>query len=282
MRQIFIGDVQGCADELDALLARIEQRFGDDFTLWSVGDLVNRGPASLRVLQRVRGLWEQGRAHVVLGNHELSLLSVAWGLRPLRPSDSFHDVLDAPDRAQWLDWLRQLPVAETGRLGDQEFAMVHAAVAPEWEPAEIRALAARVSQRLSADYRSARAFLGSAPTRDPERDALARFTSCRSVAPDGTWSPEPPEGDTIPWHQAWSAQRTAYGVVYGHWSMQGLHVAPRLRGLDTGCVHHGRDRDGFLTAWIPDASKRKPFEIPDDGFVQERARRRYYRELAAS
>jgi hypothetical protein len=64
--------------------------------------------------------------------------------------------------------------------------------------------------------------------------------------------------------------------VYGHWSLQGLHVARGLRGLDTGCVHHGRGRDGLLTAWTPD-ERPDPFGVPDDRFVQVRAHARYWR-----
>ncbi len=63
----------------------------------------------------------------------------------------------------------------------------------------------------------------------------------------------------MPGHELWAANAHDYGLVYGHWSMQGLHVAPRLRGLDSGCVHHGRGRDGFLTAWVPDTAQRDPF-----------------------
>src|SRR5690606_41345875 len=71
MQRIFVGDVQGCADEFDELLARARAAFGERFELWLVGDLVNRGPASLRVLRTVRALAEAGRARCVLGNHEL-------------------------------------------------------------------------------------------------------------------------------------------------------------------------------------------------------------------
>jgi diadenosine tetraphosphatase ApaH/serine/threonine PP2A family protein phosphatase len=74
----------------------------------------------------------------------------------------------------------------------------------------------------------------------------------------------------------WSARSHGYGIVYGHWALQGLHVAPGLRGLDTGCVHHGRGRDGVLTAWLPDPSAQTPFDVPDDRFWQEAARRAYY------
>ena len=65
-----------------------------------------------------------------------------------------------------------------------------------------------------------------------------------------------------------------------HWATQGLHLAPGLRGLDTGCVHHGRDRDGFLTAWLPDAEGPQesggPFAVAEPPLWQIPARRRYY------
>ena len=282
MQRVFVGDVQGCARELDALLERARSTFADDHEIWLVGDLVNRGPASLRVLQRVRELVDAGRARCVLGNHELSLLSVAWGLRARRPTDTFGDVLDAPDAEDWIDWLRRLPVAWTGRIGAQPLAMLHAAAHPDWSLADLRRIAGRVSERLGAERKAARAFLASDPETDPDREALALLTSCRSVARDGRWSTEPPAGDFEAWHGPWSERRHEYGIVYGHWSLQGLHVAPGLRGIDTGCVHEGRGRDGFLTAWIPDSSRRRPFDVPDDGFWQQRAFGKYYREAASS
>ena len=72
MRPVFVGDVQGCADELDELLARVAERLGDGFELWLVGDLVNRGPASCACSRGCAALVEAGRARVVLGNHEIS------------------------------------------------------------------------------------------------------------------------------------------------------------------------------------------------------------------
>jgi bis(5'-nucleosyl)-tetraphosphatase (symmetrical) len=132
VRQIFVGDVQGCADELEELLERAGEAFGEDFELWVVGDLVNRGPYNLRALRSVRELVDAGRARYVLGNHEVALLCTALGLRARDDSDSFGDVLDAPDAAQWIEWLRRRPLIETGRVGGQRVAMVHAAVHPDW------------------------------------------------------------------------------------------------------------------------------------------------------
>lgn len=68
MRTIVVGDVHGCADELEDLLDRLAFASGD--RLIFVGDLVARGPASLRVLDIARATG----ALIVRGNHEQKLL----------------------------------------------------------------------------------------------------------------------------------------------------------------------------------------------------------------
>jgi len=278
-QRIFVGDVQGCADELDEILERARRAFGDRFELWVVGDLVNRGPDNVRALERVRSLVDSGRGRYVLGNHEIALLRVAAGLRPLTPLDSFSDVLGRKDAAEWIDWLRRRPLAVSGRLGRQDFAMVHAAAHPEWSLEKLVERSQRVEARLG--YRDRREFvrlLEADRSGDADRDLLGRLTSCRSVGADGSWSPQPPgdaKGEEA-WHARWVARGHRFGVVYGHWSLQGLHVASWLRGLDTGCVHHGRGRDGMLTAWLPDPDAASPFDVPDDRFWQIPARRAYY------
>ena len=278
--RLFVGDVQGCADEFDELIARAERRFGDDFALWSVGDLVNRGPDNRRPLERIREFVEAGRGEFVLGNHEISLLSIGLGLRDLGPNDTIGDVLSAPDAAGWLDWLRQRPLVASGHLEGQAFAMVHAAADPGWTLAELVGMGQKISARLSRSAESARRFLGLALEADPLRDALGRITRCRSLTREGGWSSEEPESTAWAWHAEWLRRGHDYGLVYGHWARQGLHVARGLRGLDTGCVHHGRGRDGFLTAWLPEAIPRsdegRAFDVPDDRFWQVRARRKYY------
>lgn len=271
MQRLFIGDVQGCADELDELIARARRRFGTRFETWLVGDLVNRGPHNLRVLRSVRELVESGRARCVLGNHEIGLLQTAMGLRPLGPRDSISDVLDAPDADDWIRWLAGLPLVQSDVLAGQPFAMVHAAVHPDWDIGELEARASHVSARLAADPAGLLAA-----QEDPDLEVLNRLTRCRSVARGDVWSSEPPLPPFEAWHAAWSRRSHDYGVVYGHWALQGLHVAAGLRGLDTGCVHHGRGREGALTAWLPDPRRARPFAAPDRRFWRVAARRRYY------
>ena len=123
-----IGDIQGCHAELCQLLALVGFSPQRD-RLWLVGDLVNRGPASLAVLREVMAL---GKAAVtVLGNHDLHLLIVATGQRSAHDDDTLADILNAPDREALVDWLlhRPLVVVEDQRL------LVHAGLLPGWTPA---------------------------------------------------------------------------------------------------------------------------------------------------
>jgi len=276
---VFIGDVQGCAAELAELLGRVRAAHGEEFELWLVGDLINRGPASLQALQAVRPLVERGRARYVLGNHEIWLLESFFGQRPLRDPDTMADLLARPDIDDWVEWIRRRPLLETGELAGRPFAMVHAAAHPDWDLDTLVRRAREAEARLADPDRSvAERFLAGDRGRDGVLDALRLMTSCRSVGPDGSWSSREPVPPAVPWHAAWSRRGHSYGVVYGHWARQGLHVAPGLRGLDTGCVHHGRGHEGFLTAWLPNPTREDPFAIPDREFWQVRAHQRYYRE----
>jgi bis(5'-nucleosyl)-tetraphosphatase (symmetrical) len=279
VQPIFVGDVQGCAEELKEILARARARFGESFQAFFVGDLVNRGPQSLRALELVHGLVEKGRAHYVLGNHELGLLGAGLGLRAMRPLDTAVEILESPDASFWIEWIRRRPLVVEGVLGDRPFAMVHAAAHPDWGLAELMARARAVQTRLSdPNLRGVMRFLGAEREGDPERDLLDRLLHCRSIPAPGRWSRDEPGKPDLAWHAAWLKRGHHYGVVYGHWAMQGLHVAAGLRGLDTGCVHHGRGRVGLLTAWLPDLRRKDPFQIPDEAFWQVQARRKYYIE----
>src|ERR1035437_838420 len=120
-----IGDCQGCHAKLWELLTRIRSVSADP-TLLFVGDLVNRGPQSLATLREVCALGSA--AHVVLGNHDLHLLAAAHGVRKPHRSDTFDDILAAPDRDELLDWLRHRPLA----WFDRGHLMVHAGVMPQW------------------------------------------------------------------------------------------------------------------------------------------------------
>src|SRR5688572_19297161 len=102
-----IGDVQGCCAALDCLLDEIGFSASRD-RIYVLGDLVNRGPESLATLRRLKSFGSS--AVCLLGNHDWHLLAAAHGVRPLHASDTLGDILEAPDRTDWLDWLRQRPM----------------------------------------------------------------------------------------------------------------------------------------------------------------------------
>jgi bis(5'-nucleosyl)-tetraphosphatase (symmetrical) len=85
---LLIGDLQGCCDALDRLLDEAGFSPSRD-RLVLLGDLVNRGPASLQVLQRLAALGASARC--VLGNHDLHLLAVAHGVRKPTPANDTID-----------------------------------------------------------------------------------------------------------------------------------------------------------------------------------------------
>lgn len=240
-----IGDVQGCYDELRALLEAVGFDPGHD-RLWFVGDLVNRGPKSLEVLRFVRDLGE--RATVVLGNHDLHLVSEFEGFDRRRKDDTFGDVLAAPDARELIDWLRSRPLMHV----EGRYALVHAGVLPQWTIARALELAREVQAALVApQYRDFLAHLyGSQP--DEWRDDLAGWdrlrlivnamTRMRFCASGGKMEfrakgAEPPPGYR-PWYELRPPELET--VVCGHWSTLGLKLTPRLAALDTGCVWGGR------------------------------------------
>src|SRR5262245_12091944 len=100
-----IGDLQGCAPSLRDLLAKLPA----NARLRFVGDLVNRGPASLETLRTIKSM--SPRAQTVLGNHDIHLLAVAAGVRKKGKSDTLDDVLGAPDCDDLLTCLRHQPLA---------------------------------------------------------------------------------------------------------------------------------------------------------------------------
>jgi bis(5'-nucleosyl)-tetraphosphatase (symmetrical) len=225
-RRIFVGDVHGCALELEDLLAEVGyDPHGDDLRF--VGDLVNKGPDSLAVLRRVRDL----DAIVVLGNHDLHLLGVADGRRGRRPGDTMADVLDASDGDELLRWLRTRPLAHT----DDDTLLVHAGVNPRWT--DIHAVADPLAARISA---------GDIPWDDEDLFFLTRARLCDAA---GRRPPREMEGspEYRPWDEFYAGPRVA---VFGHWAMRGLVVGSTVRGLDTGCVYGGR-----LSAWIAEEDR---------------------------
>lgn len=245
-----IGDVQGCYDELSRLLDNLKLDPAND-EVWFVGDLVNRGPKSLQVLRLVRQLGRS--ALVTLGNHDLHLLALALvGQTPVKDGD-LRDVLDAPDAAELVDWLRRNPMAHY--RPEMNTLVVHAGVPPQWDPLQTIKLAREVETILRSE--AAPGFLEAMYGKEPERwsndlsghdrlryitNALTRIRLCGSDGRlDLAHKGPPPDkpGDSRPWFEIADRATADVRVVFGHWSALGLLQRQNLLGLDTGCVWGG-------------------------------------------
>ncbi len=252
MARIAIGDVQGCGEELQALVKRIG--FSPDCDqLWFVGDLVNRGPRSLDVLRYVRSLGDA--AIVVLGNHDLHLLAVAYGgQRKLRDGDTLDEVLKARDRGPLLEWLLHRPLAWQEPAAPQGDLMVHAGLAPPWSASDVLRLAREVERELRDDPEQVFATMyGNRPDRwdeslqgaDRRRFVINVLTRMRYCRPDGAIDLKlkgRPGSQPAPWRPWFDvAARASRGVrvICGHWSTLGLLQREDLLALDTGCVWGG-------------------------------------------
>lgn len=243
-----IGDVQGCFAELSALLTHIAFEPTHD-KLWFSGDLVNRGPQSLAVLRFIKSLPES--PVVVLGNHDLHLLALAYGVGENKKQDTLQEILQADDCQELCEWLRHQPLIHHDAT--LNFTMVHAGLSPQWDLSQALACA----QELEAVLRGKnfldffRNMYGNEPTH--WRDNLAGWDRLRYIVNSCTRMRfcdiqgdleltikgsvgSQPEG-YIPWFKTPHRVNKDLRIVFGHWaSLNGHTGEPNVHALDTGCA----------------------------------------------
>lgn len=251
-----IGDIQGCYDEFETLLARIRFDATRD-RLWLAGDLVNRGPRSLDVLRKVKQLGDA--AVVVLGNHDLHLLAVALtpGSNPdarHKSKDTLQQILSAADRDDLLQWLRHRPLLHhDAQLG---YTMIHAGLPPQWDLATARSCAHELQSALADEARCGDVFAhmyGDEPSLwSPHLTGFERlrfitncFTRLRFCRSDGRLelkhkgTIEQAPRNVVPWFHAPARRSAELRIVCGHWSALGFHESDGVLMIDTGCVWGG-------------------------------------------
>jgi bis(5'-nucleosyl)-tetraphosphatase (symmetrical) len=243
-----IGDVQGCAPSLKALVKKLPLQSKMIF----LGDLVNRGPDSLETLRYLKCLQEAGQAECILGNHDLHLLAIDAGLRKTRGLDTVDSILKAPDLAELIYWLRHRPMA----LSNGKVLTVHAGVLPQWDLQETIECAQEVEKALrKKSYKHFLATMyGNTPSKwsrslkGDERlrvitNALTRLRFCTQ---NGVMEFDSKEGfetgpkGYLPWFKVLKRKTQDTLIFFGHWSTLGLVNQKNVFGLDTGCVWGGK------------------------------------------
>lgn len=246
VRQYFaIGDVQGCMESLTGLLEDVPS----DSRVVFVGDIVNRGPQSLEVLDFIYE--NRDRFDVVLGNHDLHLIAVAAGAGSVHRKDTISEILEHPKCEEWIDWLRRRPLL----IEEDDAVFVHAGIPPQWTLDEARSLAEEARTGLSSSgWRTwiSGMYGNSQPAdvggeKERMRGILNGFTRMRFVdAQTGSLdfsekgsAAAAPEG-LIPWFDFKRKEPLGKPVCFGHWSTLGLVNRPDVIAIDTGCLWGGR------------------------------------------
>ena len=129
MATYVVSDIHGCFNTFRRLLDTLSFDETQD-RLWLIGDIVNRGPASLSMLR-----WAQKHDHclnMVLGNHDLHLLAVREGVVRACVHDTLAEVLAAPDADVLCEWLRRRPLAHA----EGKWLLLHAGLVAglEYQP----------------------------------------------------------------------------------------------------------------------------------------------------
>lgn len=265
-----IGDIQGCYDELQQLLGKINFNQDKD-KLWFTGDLVNRGPKSLETLRFIYSLGEN--AIVVLGNHDLHLLATAFEHEKPGRKDTLEDILNAPDREQLMEWLRRKPLMhveeETGLV------MIHAGLHPDWSIEKAQLLAREVENVLQSDehIQFYKHMYGDKPSNWSDdltswprlRFITNIFTRLRYCTPAGKIAlgskrePGTQPAGFHPWFSIEHRSSRATPILFGHWSTLILSKNidyPNVYPLDTGCLW-----GGHLTALRIDTTPYQAYKV---------------------
>lgn len=241
-----IGDVHGCYDSLCRLLEKINYDESTD-RLWFVGDLVNRGPKSLKTLRFVKRLGD--KAVTVLGNHDIHLLALHYGVRKRKDKDStLFKTLDTEDASELINWLQSQPLVHI----ENKTIMVHAGVHPDWSmdsllsiKRELETAIAAVKTKCSlSDLYGETSGTWEKAKNSPDRllyalNTLTRMRYCKDdAAPDYECSAPPGRqpDHLLPWYEIHNKHLEDHTILFGHWAALGYRHYNNVYALDSGCA----------------------------------------------
>ena len=271
-----VGDLQGCLQPLKCLLEQVAFDPVRD-RLWLVGDLVNRGPQSLETLRYLYAMRDS--LVCVLGNHDLHLLAAGRNVERLKKGDTLHEILQAADGPQLLEWLRQQKLLHYDE--QRGTVLVHAGIPPQWTLGKALEYAAEVETALRDDNLLP-AFLDGMYGNEPAKwnknlNGVERlrvitnyFTRMRFCTREGKLDLKGKEGADkappgyAPWFSYKDRRTRHVQIIFGHWAaLEGRCDAPGVHALDTGCVW-----GGALTLLNVDTGKRVSCGCTDEGDVR--------------
>ena len=251
MSAYVIGDVHGCFDQFIRLLKKIDYDSTKDQIILT-GDLVNRGPKSLAVLNYCMA---DKNITTVLGNHDLYLLylmSINQGKGQLK------EVVEAENNKKIFEWLitRPLIIQTADQSTNNKFIITHAGIPEIWSLEKAQDLADDVAQALTNNpSKMLKAMWGDEPESWNEsltgseryRIIINYLTRMRFLGNAASLDLKNTSAKASKGSKAWfhyestSYRKMKQYYVFGHWaSLNGQTNNPHFIGLDTGCVWKGK------------------------------------------
>ena len=248
-----IGDVPGCFEALKALLKEIQFDAEQDF-IWFAGDLVARGENSIAALRFIKKLAEQGAAATVLGNHDLTLLAYARGIKPVKEKDNVRDVIDAIDSDDLIEWLRKQPMC---LFPNEQTILTHAGIPNIWSAEKTAQLAQEVEAIIAHDdFEVLDDFLKEMFGKEPAlwsdqlqgheriRCIVNYLTRMRLTDAEGRLEysfkdalDDPMPQGFKPWFEFESQAAQTHQILFGHWAaLNGKTISNKIQNVDGGCV----------------------------------------------
>jgi hypothetical protein len=262
-RLLFVGDIHGCKEELQALLKKVRFDSSKDH-LVTTGDMIAKGPDSLGTVDLLR----QIGASCVRGNHEDRILLLVRALNSTRLHQNGGIARDSaalekasnplakwPDEslsvqlnADQIEYLQSCPVIlKVGHIDalHGDVVVVHAGLVPgvplkDQDPSSVMTM-------RTIDLHS------HVPSKDGKEGSVIQDTIMKPPlkTPRGKWPARKPPHN-VHWARLWnqfqkmlpefkkSEDEEEMVVVYGHDSKRGLEEKKWSKGLDSGCVSGGR------------------------------------------
>ncbi len=255
MANYAVGDIQGCYEEFEKGLKKIKFNQKKDY-LWLTGDLINRGPDSLKTLEKIYEL--RSRVHIVLGNHDLHFLARYYSGRKKQKSDTLKEVLKDSDCKKYAEFLIKQPFFFSKKIklsngSKKKIIMVHAGLPHDLSYKDCLRLNKLSQKFIQKDPKKnlKKIFFHHRKTNfkiTSLQDKLSFFinalTRIRICDDNGKILFSFKKGlkdlpyNYLPWFKLKinAIQEKDY-LIFGHWAaLNGKTRKKNIMGLDTGCV----------------------------------------------
>ena len=248
MSNYAVGDIQGCFAEFKEGLKLINFDKSKDF-LWIAGDLINKGPDSLKVLKHIIAIKDS--VHIVLGNHDLHYLNCFYNNLKLDDNDTFKPLIHDERANEMANFLLNQNFVFSKKIQTKKkvinVGMVHAGIPRDMSLKKAETLSKLNSLKLKNNPKKnlqaifknngrifhQNSFLGS----------INFFTRVRVInkrgLPDFSYKGgiKNIASGLAPWFSKKNKVMNSLDyLVFGHWAaLEGKTNIPNIKALDTGC-----------------------------------------------